>query len=500
MDLIDCFPTVLVSGENGVQEVVLYPDEYAGAFIDEANRLHIVLTKPVDGETEYDYRAITGYDETVIFNIAQYPLSFLYEVQRTLDGVMIDIDICATGLNERINRIEINLYDSERERGIVAFLKAKFDNFDENCLIFKESIDIEPKAVNTSGDALGGSRTTGGGYVGTIGFNAYRAADGVYGMVTASHVAPSGRTMSNAVGTTIGAPTISTYNGTIDAAFIPFPNNVTQSDKFYGPYANSDDYFTGYLPNGAYLVTGLSTDMIGNTTGRNTGSVLLPSHGLTEAGVTFTDQVRTSNVCARGDSGGPIFHAINLPAGQKNLNVLIALICFGNPVDPSPYSDGPKVWNIVSGLGVVPCTYNLQYSYVDSIITALPSGSGSVTNPDNLKGRVPDGQWANIKGLTKNTGGKIVGQFNQGMKGTIWIYANSTTGYNTDFYTFAAYNNNNANDWTQTMCTTLQGGSNMAWINCGPYTKNDARYFCITALYDGSNAANINIDAVIIVP
>ncbi|MCL2134834.1 MAG: hypothetical protein FWH37_04680 [Candidatus Bathyarchaeota archaeon] len=55
-------------------------------------------------------------------------------------------------------------------------------------------------------------------------------------------------------------------------------------------------------------------------------------------------------------------------------------------------------------------------------------------------------------------------------------------GYNTDFYTFAAYNNGNTNDWTQTMCTTLQGNNNMAWIYCGFYTKNDAQYFIIAAL------------------
>ena len=75
-------------------------------------------------------------------------------------------------------------------------------------------------------------------------------------------------------------------------------------------------------------------------------------------------------------------------------------------------------------------------------------------------------------------------------------------GYKTDFYTFVAYHDNddnNPSDWTQTMCTTLQSSNNPAWIYCGFYTKNDARFFSIAALYEpGGNAANINIAAVII--
>jgi len=41
-------------------EVVRYPDEFAGAFIDKSNKLHIILTKNVDLGTEYDYRKLTG--------------------------------------------------------------------------------------------------------------------------------------------------------------------------------------------------------------------------------------------------------------------------------------------------------------------------------------------------------------------------------------------------------------------------------------------------------
>ncbi|MCL2173598.1 MAG: hypothetical protein FWB84_08225 [Candidatus Bathyarchaeota archaeon] len=50
------------------------------------------------------------------------------------------------------------------------------------------------------------------------------------------------------------------------------------------------------------------------------------------------------------------------------------------------------------------------------------------------------------------------------------------------------------------MSTTLQGSNNAALINCGFHTKSNVNYFCIATLNDNYNAANINIDAVIIVP
>jgi hypothetical protein len=178
--------------------------------------------------------------------------------------------------------------------------------------------------------------------------------------------------------------------------------------------------------------------------------------------------------------------------------VLIAIVCFGEPTDPSSYTIGSKVWNINYSLGVTPVIHSIDYSHASYYVTAPPSGSGSVSNPSGITGRSPDGSVANIKGVAANAGGKIVTQLNQAAKGDIWIYANSVPGYNTDFYTFVSPTNNN--DWTQTTSTTLQGNNKAVWINCGFYTKGNVNYFCIAALNDNGNAANINIDAVIIIP
>jgi hypothetical protein len=44
---------ILIPDEYGEREV-RYPDDFAGAYIDEPNNLHILLTKSMYMETEYD--------------------------------------------------------------------------------------------------------------------------------------------------------------------------------------------------------------------------------------------------------------------------------------------------------------------------------------------------------------------------------------------------------------------------------------------------------------
>jgi len=134
--VISCFPTILVDDGFGEREVVLYPDEYAGAYIDKFNRLHIVLTKDVDTDTEYDYRELTGYSENVVFEVATFSLSYLYKIQNALSEVMSDFDIATMSINEVKNRLEIGLLDLSRKKDVIAFLNNKFDEFNSKCLTF----------------------------------------------------------------------------------------------------------------------------------------------------------------------------------------------------------------------------------------------------------------------------------------------------------------------------------------------------------------------------
>jgi hypothetical protein len=139
-NLINSFPKILVDDAFGeTTEVIRYPDEYAGAFLDDSGKLHIVLTKNAAAGTESEYRQIMGSsDIPVVFDVAEFPLFFLYEVQRTLEGVMGEFSISTISINEVNNRVDIGLLDLTRQQDVVDFLKTNFDEFDADCLIFAQ--------------------------------------------------------------------------------------------------------------------------------------------------------------------------------------------------------------------------------------------------------------------------------------------------------------------------------------------------------------------------
>jgi hypothetical protein len=303
-NIIECFPTTVTLTEYGETTVINYPDEFAGAYIDSSNNLHIVLTSSVYVKTEYDYLKITGYDKDVVFNVAEFSLSFLYDVQRTLGDVMVKLGIEGIILNEATNKLEVHMFDGAKETDVVEFLKTKFDKFNDRCIDFKGSLGLRTTASDSTSNALAGSKGTAGSIPATLGFNAYRASEGKYGVVTSAHFATSGTSIKNAMGTTIGSASVRQQSGTVDAAFIPFPSGITQS--YRRCTSSIDDEITGYRTN-ANIVQGMATRKYGIATGYTTGTVQSLSGIITVSGTTFTDQVVVSNQQLNGDSGGPVF-------------------------------------------------------------------------------------------------------------------------------------------------------------------------------------------------
>ncbi|MDR0373121.1 MAG: hypothetical protein LBI79_06145 [Nitrososphaerota archaeon] len=145
------FPTTLIDDGFGKREICLFPPEYAGCYIDETNTLHIVLTKNADYMTTIsNYQEIMGInDDEIIYVVADFPLSRLYEIQRTLDKVMVEFDMSATGINEFTNRLDISI-NRTREKDVIDFLKTKFDDFDEKCITFSDPIEIHYVAGSTT--------------------------------------------------------------------------------------------------------------------------------------------------------------------------------------------------------------------------------------------------------------------------------------------------------------------------------------------------------------
>ena len=149
--LVASFPKVLIQTEYGEKEVISYPPEYGGAYVDKSNTLHIVLTKKANMTTKHDYLEIMDNDEDIIFDSGDFPLSRLYEIQRTLDGeVMQEFSIELMGVNQTANKLQIHLLDSTKENEITEFLENKFNDFDVRCLSFKGPVGIKLTAADTA--------------------------------------------------------------------------------------------------------------------------------------------------------------------------------------------------------------------------------------------------------------------------------------------------------------------------------------------------------------
>jgi hypothetical protein len=144
------FPKILIQTEFGEREVIAYPPEYAGAYIDKSNTLHILLTKKANETTKSNYQEIMGNDEDIVYENADFLLSRIYEIQRTLDGVMLNFGIELTGVNETANRLDIHLLDSTREHEITMFLQNKFSDFDVRCLAFKGPVGLRLTVADTA--------------------------------------------------------------------------------------------------------------------------------------------------------------------------------------------------------------------------------------------------------------------------------------------------------------------------------------------------------------
>jgi len=510
VDLIDCFPRVLIPDGDDVKKVIAYPDEFAGAFIDESNRLHIVLTKPVDTETEYDYRAITGYDETVVFDVAEYPLAVLYAVQRALSDSMADFSIEFTRLNEFVNRLEVGLEDRTMEGAVVEFLKTKFDGVDAGCLIFMDATGIVPTASNTANNALAGSNNlyAGSKAAGSFGFNAYDPSTGQYGVVTAAHVATVGTQIYNSMNTLVGTATKYQYIGPVDAAFIPFPSSIQPSYYYYTSSSVAYDYFSG-ICKAAMYVSGLSMVTLGASSSQTDGWIQsvsadyeydVPSP-MGPIKLKFTDHLFLSFHILQGvlpgDSGGIIFHNLR-GSGVPQVRLIAGIIAAGdNPIPILPANCyGVKVENIISVLNITPYTCAPPVAqYVSGIYSWSTYGYGSVNNPNGLTGRLPDGNYVQLWGGNGGDGGHIVGQLNTVTSGNIWVYAYSQTSYFTHLYTFVS---NDGYSWTQTKVQTVIGnGFGPQWIDCGS-SSNAFRYVALSGYNDNGNSANIFIDSVAI--
>jgi len=243
------------------------------------------------------------------------------------------------------------MLDKTKEKDTIEFLKTTFDTFDEECIGFKDTLGLKTTEGNTATNALGGSSASSSSATATLGFNAYRASDGKYGVVTAAHFATSGTIIKNALGTSIGSASVRQYSGPIDAAFIPFPSTIIKSYRLCVVTVPDADRLTGW--GSSTIVAGVTTYKYGKTTGLNSGQVVSASTSINVGGITFTDQIKISNTQLAGDSGAPVVVVPYGPMLYPEKNIL-GIATFA---DTSNNGYVSKVGNIKSALSITPYVY-----------------------------------------------------------------------------------------------------------------------------------------------
>jgi len=128
------------SGENAESSEIIYPDDYAGAYIDEENNLHVKIIGK--GNIQY-YKNLLQNDSNVIFEEAETSLNDLNQIQDLLDEVMFTYNIELTSLQQDTNTIDIHLKDMSMEAAIIDYLCTHMSDFNENSITFYPECGIE---------------------------------------------------------------------------------------------------------------------------------------------------------------------------------------------------------------------------------------------------------------------------------------------------------------------------------------------------------------------
>ncbi|MCL2150408.1 MAG: S1 family peptidase [Dehalococcoidia bacterium] len=276
--------------------------------------------------------------------------------------------ISGFSVNEITNVVDIGMFDRAKESTVLAYLEANVEGFTPRSVVFNDGCETVPTvASSTATTALAGdeiNRPIAGGSVvlGSIGFNAYTQIGGVktYGVVTAGHFADLNDVAYNVYGTKIGLCTISNFfsvnggNCKLDVAFIPISVNpsgpsITPSSKVSNNIWNSTEEDVRGIRYDYDIVVGMDVLKIGRTTGYNTGYV--SSKGITGSSNSYyyTDQLKTTNYCAGGDSGGMLGEWV---AGISGGVFLIGITSMSD----STYGYFTMADNIAYYLGIYPVT------------------------------------------------------------------------------------------------------------------------------------------------
>ncbi len=318
--------------ENGV-----FPDEYAGAYIDDSGNYHVCIT---EADAQPAFEAVLNEDMTsaiaseatdgaslgkraikeinsveVQYDIKQFSYEYLKSIQNILTEHMEELEIHRIGIKQRDNVVDIYM-DSGMEEKIEDCLRQNIENFDiaavrvhidDSEMNYMATKTVTPYSGNEIKCTLKDTV-----YTSTIGFHAVDFW-GEAGIVTAGHGAPKGSS-AKYNGYSLGTTESSSLSGKLDCAFIPFTDTSSVTWKTSASVNEVDTtIYNGLsvIATESRIVEGARTEKYGIINGKTYGTIENTSASVSVKGddnvvTKFTDFVTINDGSDKGDSGGTV--------------------------------------------------------------------------------------------------------------------------------------------------------------------------------------------------
>lgn len=309
-----------------------YPEDYAGAYIDNNDILHINY---IENNSNVVKDSIV--DDDVLYDPVKFNYNTLQEIYKFLSSNMNNLSINSVFIDEVNNNVNISV-NKDQQDNIIQYLKSNISGFSIDSIVFSK--EKEFKYTESGGSTLQNSIGTF-----TLGYNAYQSSSQKYGFVTCGHAVSVGSGVKNASGTVLGKASDVSLGGNLDASFIPY---TTQSKK-------TSESLTGYNITGTYtssnLITGMNITKYGYTSQLTQGTIKATSSTISMGSNNLSDQVMMQITQSGGDSGGPVvFNYVGpLQPGQQRPSYIIGI---ATVTDGNGYGYATKAANINSSFGL----------------------------------------------------------------------------------------------------------------------------------------------------
>ncbi|MDE6853204.1 MAG: S1 family peptidase [Lachnospiraceae bacterium] len=293
-----CEAHELLYSSFGWNETYIYPDNFAGDYID-YDTLHVQVTD--EKAIDYYKDLLSEYSDAVVYDIVDYSYNELFgETENFVASIDEDYGVVSFGVDVTQNKGLVNVIATDYEALTLNIKKSK-QNISEKLIIKPQKNYIQSTAISlVAGSPIsynGGNFTLGGS--GTY--------NGNTAFVSCGHAVVKGGTVKSG-GTAIGTVAVKQYANRQygDYSIITANSDYTTTSRVFTANGNVTN-FRGYLNNPA---VGTYVYRYGNATGQayceitRTDLIFLADNTYYIYGITEAELITGTD--AKGNSGGPV--------------------------------------------------------------------------------------------------------------------------------------------------------------------------------------------------